>query len=190
MTADDPHEDIRSNPLFQKLLADAHNLEQDVERFNERYGEMVRADTSGVGSVLRSHLIVEHFLDEYLRKANPGVQGWDAARLTFPQKAELAYHPRTSMVLLLPGIRALNAARNRLAHTLGAPLDSINTKPMEEFIGAWYGALGKAIPTGIDVVSHFALVTAAFLDGTSQMIDRYASDGGIVKLLEWYGRPQ
>jgi hypothetical protein len=47
-------------------------------------------DDAAVGVILRCHLIVEHFLDRYLAAANPGIQEWDSARLSFAQKLALA----------------------------------------------------------------------------------------------------
>lgn len=186
MTTNRAVEDFKSSPLFQKMLADAPNMECDVAAFNERYGDLVRADTSGMSVILRSHLIVEHFIDEYLTKAHPGVQDWDAARLTFAQKLALIDHPQTNLAMAMPGIRALNRARNKIAHMLDAALSPSDLQPMEEFIRVWYGAAGKPVPTGMEAVSHFALTVAAFLHGSARMIERHCPRGGILGLLEWY----
>lgn len=186
MTPDEVHDRIKSSPIFRKLLADADNLERDLAEFNARYGNMVRADTSGMSIILRAHLIVEHFMDEYLTKSHPGVQDWDAARLTFAQKLALIDHPRANVGMIVPGIRALNRARNKIAHTLDAALPPGDIQPMEEFIRAWYGAAGKPIPTGIDVVPHFALTSASFLHGAARMIERHCPSGGVLGLLAWY----
>jgi hypothetical protein len=188
MNEDELREKITSTPLFRKLLADADNMERDLADFNKRYGDMVRADTSGMSIILRAHLIVEHFIDEYLSKAHPGVQDWDAARLTFAQKVALIDHPRTNVGMIVPGIRALNRARNKIAHTLDAALPPGDLQPMAEFIRAWYGAAGKPIPTGLDVVPHFALTAASFLHGASRMIERHCPTGGVLGLLDWYSR--
>lgn len=186
MSTDELREKITSSPVFRKLLADAPNMEQDLAEFNKRYGDLVRADTSGMSIILRAHLIVEHFIDEYLTKAHPGVQDWDTARLTFAQKLAFIDHPQTNVGMIVPGIRALNRARNKIAHTLDAALPPGDLQPMEEFIRAWYGAAGKTIPTGIDAVSHFALTAASFLHGASKMIERHCPNGGVLGLLEWY----
>lgn len=178
--------DITSTPLFKKMLADAPNMERDLAEFNKRYGDLVRADTSGMSVILRSHLIVEHFIDEYLPKAHPGIQDWDAARLTFAQKLTLIDHPQSNLAMAMPGIRALNRARNKIAHTLDAALPPRDLQPIEEFIRIWYGAAGKPIPTGMDAVPHFALTVAGFLHGSTRMIERHCPTGGILGLLEWY----
>ncbi|MBX3352986.1 MAG: hypothetical protein KF684_08615 [Phycisphaeraceae bacterium] len=168
------------------MLVDAPNTERDLADFNKRYGDLINADTSGMTVILRSHLIVEHFIDEYLPKAHPGVQDWDAARLTFAQKVAFIDHPRSNLTMVMPGIRALNRARNKIAHTLDAALPPGDLRPMEEFVRVWYGAAGKPIPTGMDAVPHFALTVAGFLHGSSRMIERHSPQGGIMGLLAWH----
>lgn len=186
MTNDSTSNYFRSSPLFQKYIDDLPNIERDLEEFNKRYGSLVRADTSGMSVILRSHLIVEHFVDEYLRKAHPGVQDWDTARLTFAQKVAFIDHPRMNFRMIVPGIRALNRARNKIVHTLDAALPPGDLQPIEGFIRAWYGAAGKTIPTGIDAVSHFALTAASFLHGAAKLIERHSPNGGVLGLMEWY----
>jgi hypothetical protein len=78
----DSVDNFRKSPLFRKLLDDAHNMEEDIRVFNARYRSFLQRDDAIIGVILRCHLVVEHFLDEYLIAAHPGVHGWDSARLT------------------------------------------------------------------------------------------------------------
>lgn len=186
MTQERSMEDFQARPYFKKLLADAANMERDLAEFNQRYTNLVRADSSGMSVILRSHLIVEHFIDEYLPKAHPGIHDWDSARLTFAQKVALIDHSRSNLAMTIPGIRALNRARNKIAHTLDASLPLSDLQPMEEFIRIWYGAAGKPIPKGMDAVPHFAITIAGFLNGSSRMIERHSPQAGILGLLAWF----
>lgn len=86
------------------------------------FGEM-RArwnqDVVAIGRILRSHLYVEHYLTEFLEKANPRLGSLADARLTFAQKVHLL-NPDQRLERVVPGIKRLNAIRNRLAHRLDA----------------------------------------------------------------------
>lgn len=76
-------------------------------------------DVVAIGRLLRAHLYVEHYLTEFLEKANPRLGPIDHARLSFAQKLNLlGSEPRLQQVV--PGIRRLNQIRNRLAHNLDA----------------------------------------------------------------------
>src|SRR5688572_25770476 len=110
--------DFRDKPLFKKLAADAPNIEAEVEVFNKRYATLIKRDDKTVGTILRCHLVLEHFLDEYLATANPGIPAITSTRLTFAQKLNLADHPKTFFAYVMPGLKALNKVRNNLAHQL------------------------------------------------------------------------
>jgi len=87
------------------------------------FSEMERRwnqDVGAIGRILRSHLYVEHYLSEYLEKANPRLGSVAKARLSFSQKLELLDQKDPLLSEVLPGIKHLNAIRNRLAHRLSA----------------------------------------------------------------------
>lgn len=179
-------EDIRESPLFKKLLADAHNMEEDLRVFNMQYQQFKARDDAAVSAVLRNHLIAEHFLDCYLRAANPSIQEWGNARLTFIQKIELADNPRSSIHLLVPGLRCLNTIRNRVAHRLKFEIADADLQQMQEFVAIWHGAAGKPVPVGLDLLESFVLTASGWLHGAACMILRHAPMHGLPGLLDWY----
>jgi hypothetical protein len=183
---DDRLEDISQSTLFKKLCEDLPNLTEDLNAFNDRYRQFVERDDAAVGVILKCHLIVEHFLDCYLAAANPAIQEWHEARLTFAQKLALADNPRSAIRVLMPGLRCLNALRNRLAHQLDAKFEESAVGPIQEFMTMWNTAAGKHIPEGIGLLEEFALLASAWLHGDSRMIKRHVPDRGLLGLLEWY----
>lgn len=179
----------KESALFKKLLDDAPNIEKDLQNFNAKYRSFVERDDAAVSVVLRSHLIVEHFLDQYLASANPSIQGWGAARLTFAQKLALAEHPRSKLQMLLPALKCLNALRNRLAHRLDAEFDDGSVAPIREFITVWNRAAGKPIPEGVRLIEEFALQASAWMHSDASMINRHVPEQGLPGLLAWYQEP-
>ncbi len=77
-------------------------------------------DTAAIGRILRGHLFVEHFLTQYLSSRNPELGSLQKARLSFSQKVALVGKGTPAVSYLLPGVKRLNAIRNRLAHSLRA----------------------------------------------------------------------
>jgi hypothetical protein len=90
-------------------------IEQEFGEINARWNQ----DVIAIGRILRAHLYVEHYMTEFLDKANPRLGPVDDARLSFAQKLNLL-EPAPRIQLVVPGIRRLNAVRNRLAHNLDA----------------------------------------------------------------------
>jgi hypothetical protein len=72
-----------------------------------------------MGYLLSCHLIVEHYIDEFLHAHYPDLD-WDAARLTFEKRVALlskwglGHDP-------IPEIKHLNTLRNRLSHHVDSP---------------------------------------------------------------------
>lgn len=182
----DDARDFSETPLFQRFLDDAGEVADELARFNDRYESLIRSDSSTMSLVLRCHLVVEHFMDEYLLYAHPGIEKWREARLSFAQKIAIIDNPRTSAWLMVPGIRALNRARNKMAHTLTDEISEAHLLPMEELVASWHAAAGQPIVKGVDAIPRFTLLACTFLNSATGNIKRYAPSGGIAGLLDWY----
>lgn len=133
-------------------------IDDELSAIRQRWDQ----DIILIGRVLRAHLFVEHYLTEYLEKANPKLGSQAKARLSFGQKAALLNPIDVQIVELLPGILHLNAIRNRLAHQLSITLTQKDSKI---FLGAkMFKALrdegakpGKPNDDPIEVMEKFAL---------------------------------
>jgi hypothetical protein len=79
-------------------------------------------DVDVIGRILRAHLYVEHYLTEYLRKANPRLGNLNSVRISFSQKIDLLDSNDAVVKDIIPGIRHLNKIRNRLAHNLSVEI--------------------------------------------------------------------
>jgi hypothetical protein len=124
-------------------------------------GRRWNQDLTAIGRILRSHLFVEHYLNEHLTKANPRLGSVQKARLTFAQKLALLDSGDRRLQEILPGVRHLNAIRNRLAHRLSAALDNADA---DIFLQAMYFAAlriegarpGTPSEDPLDVLEEFA----------------------------------
>jgi hypothetical protein len=178
--------DFRKSAIFRKLVEDIPAMQNDVTSFNSEYGRFISSDVSTHGVVLRCHLIVEHFLDEYLAAANPAIQNWDSARLSFAQKLALADHKLTVLHLIMPALKCLNAVRNTLSHDLRAEVDEGALSPIRSFMTAWNTAARKPIPAGVRLLEEFAMFASAVMHGDVRMIQRHSPKSGLIGLLDWY----
>ncbi len=178
--------DIRNTPLFKKMLADAHAMEAEFHAFKNKYRKLWDADQEAKVVVLQCHLILEAFLTDYLEHANPAASRIGETRLSFAQKAELAYHPRTNFAFLMDGIRALNTLRNRLAHRVAYAVTEADIAPMTQPLKIWRDAGGYAMPEGLAIVSTFTELACGFLDVTVQSIKRHGGGAGLPGLINWY----
>ncbi|MGX5663637.1 hypothetical protein [Diaphorobacter nitroreducens] len=138
--------------------------DEELANINARWNQNV----SEIGRILRAHLFVEHYLTQYLAQANPRLGSLSDARATFAQKVSLLDVDNPDIAAMLPGIKRLNAIRNRLAHNLGAQISDDDARiflSCERF-----AALRAARSTGereenepLEVLEDFARHTAVSL---------------------------
>lgn len=124
-------------------------------------GRRWNQDVVAIGRILRSHLFVEHYLNEHLTKANPRLGSVEKARLTFAQKVSLIDADDARLREILPGVKHLNSIRNRLAHRLSGAIDVADA---EVFLQAKYFAAlrvegakpGAPSTQPLDILEEFA----------------------------------
>ena len=90
--------------------------DKDLAEINDRWNQNIEV----IGRILRAHLFLEYYMSEYLSKANPRLESLTESRLSFSQKLSLLDSSNPDIAFILPGIKRLNAIRNRLAHNLSA----------------------------------------------------------------------
>lgn len=129
-------------------------------------------NTEPLGRILRAHLFVEHYLTRLLVTRNPRLGSPGEARLTFQQKVALVGNVGPDLRELLPGLRRLNAVRNRLVHTLRA---SVSVEDADVFLSiAPFRALRDAlaepsVPSTVplDILEDFARHAGITLEAAS-----------------------
>ena len=87
-----------------------------------------------LGFFLSCHLIIEHYLDEYLRIRYSSLD-WDAARHTFGQKVALLSRFKVSDKYdCIPAIKHLNSLRNKLAHDITSKIRGEDMLPLRKYL--------------------------------------------------------
>jgi len=172
--------------LLKKLFADLENINEDVRLFSVKYSALIKGGDPALATVLRCHLVAEHFLSEYLAAANPAVVDWDGARLTFAQKLALAENAMSAVAFITPGLACLNRARNRFSHRLDVVLDSTDLGPIEEIMRIWNTAGGYAVPVGLLAVEEFTFMACSILHSAYRSVLRHGKGKGLPGLVDYY----
>ena len=139
--------------------------DRELEDINGRWKQNVEI----IGRILRAHLFVEHYIGEYLAKANPRLGALGEAKISFAQKVALLDASNDDIALILPGIKHLNKIRNRLAHNLDA---QVTEGDATVFLGSNRFAALRAARTAdqaqtnepIDILEDFAKHVAMALN--------------------------
>jgi hypothetical protein len=127
----DSHADELQTPTTMPFFLPPMFSTESGKRTSERLGKI---DFDLMGYVLSCHLLVEHYMDEYLKAFHPELE-WEAAKPTFAQReallGRLRMEPNCNPV---PVIKHLNALRNKFGHRLNYTPSSEDMQPFVAYI--------------------------------------------------------
>lgn len=146
--------------VLQILKPHWKDIQADFDRHNERFLELASTDHDAIGRVLRSHLVVEHFLNSYLA-AHYDIDEFDELRLSFFQKAKLLPSRNTSAAYVRPGILQLNSVRNKFGHQTNHRIDGHEISAILQVLGV--ARSGTKFENSVEAIEAFAPVACAFL---------------------------
>jgi hypothetical protein len=177
--------DFVKTKYAKQLIRDAGVLESELARFNARWTQFWDRNTHHLGTVLISHLAVEHYLDEWLAAACPGIRPAGETRLSFSHKVSLLDGADPTIEWLLPGVVRLNRIRNDLAHNIEAEISDKDLEPIQDIVWPWHTAAGKPCNKGVAMIPDFALLVCGMLSSQANAIRRYGDGNGLIAYQRW-----
>lgn len=136
-------------------------LQKHFDLRNAYFIALISSDHDTLGKVLKSHLAIEAFIDDFLMKFY-GFSEFKDYRLSFSQKARMIPPNGVAASWLRPGILQLNSVRNKFGHTAGYKLDRYEINAIYEVLAV--ARKGGEFTDPADAIEAFAAVTCAFLD--------------------------
>jgi len=155
--------------LYGGKKAFEEDSQNQLKDFNEKWSQ----DEGLLGRILRSHLVVEHYLTVWLQYINPSLGSIDNAKLSFSHKVSLIGESDLAVKDLVPGIRRLNKIRNRVAHNLSVTIlpedeDALKSSRLfKAMIDLDEDLYCGSSATGIELLEGFAKYAAGLLQAGS-----------------------
>jgi hypothetical protein len=124
-------------------------------------------DYEVLGYFLSCHLIIEHYLDEYLKICYSSLD-WDAARQTFGQKVALLSNFKVSDKYdCIPAIKHLNALRNKFSHDIEFKIERKDLLPLKQYLDKVYeGGKTKPPTEPKEILDQFTTMTCVLFAGS------------------------
>jgi len=177
-------DDFKKSKYFNYLLKNLKELEKERINFNEEVLGLLNRKTDEFGFVLKCHLIIEYYIDSYLKTAYPSILNWQSSRLTFSQKLELINNNRTPIGVYYQGIKCLNSIRNKFSHRISYVIEKKDYKEIEEIMTIWKNASNEPVPEGLALIESFTLWVCGNIDGMINGINR-TNSLGLSAYLKW-----
>ena len=103
------------------------------ETENRKFKDLIRADHTTLGMVIKCHLISEIYVERYLRE-KLALTNLTDARLSYFQKVMLLPDRASAPAIVKPGLLRLNRIRNSLAHDLRYDPSVEDIRPMMDVL--------------------------------------------------------
>jgi len=113
-------------------IQNSKDLQNELEKLVTEYNLIWDKDTAILGRILRAHLFIEHYMDQLLSSMLPSIENMEKLELEFSKKLEMVRGYSDLTEELYPGVKRLNAIRNRFVHNLSFKLDEAYAKPITE----------------------------------------------------------
>lgn len=175
-----------TNTVIERLFKSYGGSEKLFKAIDARLAEFNaqwNQDINAMGRVLRSHLIVEHYMTAYLQKINPNLGSIEETKIGFAQKVELIGDSNFLIHELIPGIRRINRVRNRLAHNLSEVVNEDDVRAFRSISIYWAmraeSEKRRVAPLGkepLDIYDHFAQFVASTFHHAASDESKYWND--------------
>ena len=127
-----------------------------------------------LGYFLSCHLIIEHYLDEYL-KAEYKSLSWDDCKLTFSQKINLlsSFQVSEPYKELIPSIKAMNKIRNKISHRVNFKISIDDLELLKYYLNGAFKENKKEIPsTVLELLDVYTTMVCVLFSGAISRLVR------------------
>ena len=133
---------------------------EHFENENQKFKQLLRADYTVLGRIMKCHLISEVYIDNYLSE-KLAISNLSDVRLSYYQKAQLLPEHGLPPALIKPGILKLHSIRNRFAHNLSSNVSSDELASMTNVMRIARPEVDGLGPTSI--IESFTTLACTFL---------------------------
>jgi hypothetical protein len=179
---------FKETKYFKYLSNNLDMIEQERIEFNKKILSLLNNQTDELGLILKCHLIIEHYIDEFLINAYPTIKSWDKVRLTFNQKLELIINPQTTMGMASSSIKCLNTLRNKFSHKLAYKIKEDDYKEITQLMTIWYNAAKEPVPKGLQLIEKFTMWVCANLNSMTEGIKKQSPELGLPGYTKWLNK--
>ena len=177
--------DFKKSKYFKFLLKNLNEVEKERVEFNNQILTLLNKETDELGTILKCHLIIEYYLDCYLKSSYPTISKWKETRLTFNQKLELINTEKTFMEMYYPSIKCLNSIRNKFSHRISYKVVSGDYREIETIMNVWYNAIDQPLPKGMRLIEEFTIWVCSNIASMINGIDKHSKSIGLPGYLRW-----
>ena len=185
MSEQDRLDAFKKTKYWRYLIEHFDEMDRGRLEFKRQFSTFIENKTDEMAVVLKSHLIVEHYIDQYIATAFPSIANTNKLNLRFSSKIEMINNPRTIFGYYSDSLKQLNSLRNKFAHNLEYTISDVDLSKMKEVMDTWNSAGGYELVTGMEVIRQYTMWISSSLDSTTRGIKKESKSLGIAGYVQW-----
>ncbi|WP_258098699.1 hypothetical protein [Marinoscillum pacificum] len=135
-------------------------IDEHFNTENEKFKELFSRDHDDIGRILKCHLIVEHYVNQFLI-SHYSFGDLGKLRLSFSQKANMLPSEANAVAFIKPGVLRLNKIRNQFSHDLNTNIFGLDLGAMNEIVDSIRPKITFEHPT--DKVEAFTTIACTWM---------------------------
>lgn len=157
---------------YDKLEPHLEEIRVEYAKRDEYFQSLISKDFTEIAQLLKCHLVIEHYLDLFLKK-ELGLNSLDDAKLSFFNKVSLIPDNKAAG-FVKPGIIKLNSLRNKIAHQLDINLTKNDLGSIKNILQISRQDIEKL--SFIEAIEKFTALACIWLGSKNETSQKYIAE--------------
>lgn len=176
---------FKKTKYWKYMISKIDEIDRERISFNTEYLALLNNSTDEMALVLKCHLIIEHYIDQYITVAFPSIIDIEKMNLRFATKIEMINNPNTFFGFYYKSLKQFNKLRNKFAHDLEYKIKNQDIEEMIRIMNAWNDAGGYTRTEGTELVKQYSMWLSSSLHATMNIIKKETKELGISGYIKW-----
>jgi len=146
---------------------------------------MLSSNTDEMAITIKCHLIIENYIDQYLKVAFPSINNIKEMNLRFLNKIEMINNSKTIFSTYYKSLKQINSLRNKFAHNLQYIITPNDLKELNIVMDAWNDAGGYARTNGVELIKQYTMFFCSSVYCIINIINKETKELGICGYIKW-----
>ncbi len=185
MNHKDMLDDFKKTKYWEYMIDRFDEINEERISFNIQFDNMLHSSTDQMAIVLKCHLIIEYYIDEYIKYAFPSIKNIEKMNLRFANKVEMINNQNTTFGMYYKSLKQINSLRNKFAHNLDYEIRISDVNEIAVIINAFNNAGGYTITLGVELIKQYTMWFCSTAFSTTKMIIKETKELGISGYIKW-----
>ena len=176
---------MKQTKYWEYILKKYDEINSERIKFNKDFSSMLSSNTDEMAITIKCHLIIENYINQYLKVAFPSINNIKEMNLRFINKIEMINNSKTIFSTYYKSLKQINSLRNKFAHNLQYIIIANDLKELNIVMDAWNDAGGCARTNGVELIKQYTMFFCSSVYNIINIINKEIKELGICGYIKW-----